>query len=187
MVRREQIADVFQGGCIIQEAVQDLLLLERRKFTLRAYVLVNRGQLYLFSDAIYVLHAAPYDPQSQDPHGSIRADSLITMRPFAEFPQHIEVMQNLATEMALAFGAFSNLLKYEKPHAYCLFGIDALVKTDLTTALIEINDRPNIVHPRLVNESVNVPMVRAMYCVLEPERAALLAPAAPRFELIAAL
>jgi len=193
VVRREQIADVFQDGCIIQEAVQDLLLLEQRKFTLRAYVLVNRGQLYLFSDAIYVLHAAPYDPQSQDPHvqfehtGYMRADSPVSMRPFAEFPQQSEVMQNLAAEMARAFAAFRNLLKYEKPQAYCLFGIDALVKMDLTTVLIEINDRPNLVHPRLVNESVNVPMLRAMYCVLEPGRAALLAAAAPRFELIAAL
>ena len=193
VVPREQIAAWFKPGCIIQEAVQDLLLLHNKKFTLRAYVLVHRGRLWLFPAAIAVVHAAEYDPQSLhssvqfDHAGYMKADSLIKMQPFAEQPEHPAVMQHLATTMSATFAAFSNLLKFEKQDRYCLFGIDALVKSDLTTVLIEINDRPNLVHSRSVSEAVNVPMVRAMLCALDPARADLLPPTAPRFELIAAL
>jgi len=193
VVRREQIAKLFQPGCIIQEAVPDLLLLEQRKFTLRSYILVNQGRLYLFPEAIAILHGAPYDTDSQDPlvqfehSGYMRPDSPVAMIPFSDFTQHTRVMKNLAGEMQAAFAAFSDLLKYEKAHTFCLFGVDVLVKADLSTMLIEINDRPNLVHPKTANERVNIPMVRAMCCVLDPSRAALLQPTAPGFELIATL
>lgn len=193
VVRHEQLVGCFKRGNIIQEAVQDLLLWQNRKFTLRAYVLVHAGNLYLFPLAITVLHGADYDPVSQDPlvqyqHiGYMDADSPVTMHPFAEYAGFADVMERLALMLRETFPAFRNLLKYEKAHTYCLFGIDTLARADGSTVLIEINDRPNIVHTRAINEQVNIPMVRAMYCVLDARRAARLPPGAPRFELIAAL
>ncbi|HAJ76939.1 MAG: hypothetical protein QGG54_18215 [Gammaproteobacteria bacterium] len=48
VVTREQIADHFYFGAIIQEAVQDLVLIEAKKFTQRIYLLVYQGKIYLF-------------------------------------------------------------------------------------------------------------------------------------------
>ena len=45
VANREHIAEHFSFGSIIQEAVQDLALVDGKKFTLRAYALVNRGNL----------------------------------------------------------------------------------------------------------------------------------------------
>lgn len=193
VVRSWEIADSFRPGCIIQEAVQDLLLIQQRKFTLRAYVLVNRGQLYLFPEAISVMHGADYEPLSQEPRvqfdhiGYMSAESPVEMRPFRELSASDIVMDNLAAEMQTVFGAFRDLLRFEKAHTYCLFGIDVLVKADLGTVLIEINDRPNLMHRKEINERVNIPLVRALCCILEPARSASLTSDAPQFELIAAL
>jgi len=175
VVRREQIAEYFNFGCIIQEAVQDIAVLNERKFTLRAYVLVNSGKLYLYPSAITVLHGAVYDPGSSDPmvqfehSGYMEKDSPIKMLPFNEFSISRQVIANLEATIEQTFSAFSNFLKYEKKHTYCLFGIDSLVRSDLTTVMVEINDRPNLVHTKLINQQVNVPMVRAMMKVLRPE------------------
>jgi hypothetical protein len=188
VVAREQVSENFNFGCIIQEAVQDLALLDGRKFTLRAYVLVNNGELYLFSEGICVLHAAPYDPLSQDPSvqfehsGYMEADSPVKLLCFNTFPQHQQVMANLRLTVCDVFSAFSNLLKYEKPHTYCLFGVDVLVTTDLSTVIIEINDRPNLVHTKHINEAINVPMVRSLYCILNPAKSSQLSQYAPEFQ-----
>ncbi|PCJ27251.1 MAG: hypothetical protein COA96_03450 [SAR86 cluster bacterium] len=193
VVTREQISTHFTFGCIIQEAVQDLALLEGRKFTLRAYVLVHDGKLYLLPEAITVLHGAMYDPGSSDPmvqfehSGYMDESSAIKMSVFGEQLISETVMKNLELNMTQVFPAFSNFLKYEKAHTYCLFGVDVLVKSDLTTVLIEINDRPNLVHTRSINEAVNVPMVQALYCVLESEKAQLQKPEAMQFKCIATL
>ena len=64
---REEISRNFEFGDIIQEAIQDLLLKDGKKFTLRVYVLVHEARVYLFQDGIVVLHGAAYDPRSVDP------------------------------------------------------------------------------------------------------------------------
>ena len=67
VVPREEISRNFEFGDIIQEAIQDLLLKDGKKFTLRVYVLVHEEKVYLFQDGIVVLHGAAYDPRSVDP------------------------------------------------------------------------------------------------------------------------
>ncbi|HAJ76938.1 MAG TPA: hypothetical protein DCM64_10840 [Gammaproteobacteria bacterium] len=68
-----------------------------------------------------------------------------------------------------------------------MFGLDVLVRKDQSSVLVEINDRPNIVHTRLVNTQVNIPMVQAMYGVLDPEKNENKPATALRFELLAEL
>ena len=188
VVTREQIAGSFQFGAIIQEAIQDLALIDNRKFTLRIYALVNRGKLFLHPAGIIVLHGAEYDPLSVDPlvqfehNGYMNQDSPIKMLLFAEFDAHVAVFEKLKPHLVDTFTAFSDLLKYEKAHTYCLFGLDMLVRRDLSTVLVEINDRPNLIHTRSINEQVNVPVVQAMCCVLDPERASHRSPSTPSFE-----
>lgn len=193
VVRRHEIADKFQPGFIIQEAIRDLLLIQQRKFTLRGYVLAHGGKLYLFPRAITILHGAAYNRDSQEDAvqfqhtGYMDADSEVKMTPFELGDRQSQVMGSLKAMIPSVFGLFSDYLKYEKADTYCLFGIDALVTSDLNTVLIEINDRPNLVHPRVVNEQVNVPMVRALFCVLNPSSIELLHADAPRFELLVTL
>ena len=166
----------FQGqGVIIQEAVQDLDLIAGHKYTLRLYVLAFRGQLYLYADGFAVVHGAPYQPGSCDPavqfvhDGYLRADSAVRLLPLSELDQTNARLQGCAATLSQTFAVFRDRLKHEREFDYCLFGVDMLIRSDGRAVLVEINDRPNLVHTPLINRKVNIPMLRAMVLQLSPE------------------
>lgn len=193
IVPREEIARKFAYGDIIQEAIQDLLLKDGKKFTLRVYVLVNEANVYLFQDGIVVLHGAAYDPQSVDPkvqyehtvYTNRQAD--VELSPFSDEPFYDEGLARIGESLGSIFQAFKELLKNEEVNTYCLFGVDVLLRENMSPVLVEINDRPNLINPGLVNSRVNIPVIQAMYCVLNPACTELLEKEAKLFELIANL
>lgn len=193
VVPREEIATHFEFGDIIQKAVQDLLLLGGKKFTLRVYVLVNKANIYLFQEGIVILHGALYDPESLDPEvqyehaGYMDRQTDVELSPFGDAPFYDEAFANVKISLGNTFQAFKKLLKHEGEAEYCLFGIDVLLRENMSPVLVEINDRPNLIHPDVVNARVNVPAIQAMYCVLNPDCCDRLPSGAKRFELIASL
>ena len=187
VVHYENLAKVFRSGNIIEEAVQDLCLIAGRKFTLRFYLLAHGGKLYFYPDGIVVLHGSPYaagscDPQVQFLHdGYMDPDSPVTMYTPSVFPQYEEVLPGCAELALWSFRVFGDFLKYEPAGRYCLFGIDVLIRSDLTAVIVEINDRPNIVHTKEINQGINIPMVRALYAILDPSRESRMDSGAVRF------
>lgn len=160
------------SGCIIQEAIQDLALIDGRKFTLRLYVLAHAGRLYLYSNGFAVVHKAPYRQGSTDPDvqflhdGYLNSDSGIRLVELGQLPEYDTILKNAADMLANSFAVFGNRLKYEPVTQYCLFGVDILVRQNLGCVLVEINDRPNIVHSAAINQQVNIPMLRHMAGIL---------------------
>ncbi|MBL4728529.1 MAG: hypothetical protein JKY40_04165 [Gammaproteobacteria bacterium] len=193
VVPREEIASKFEFGDIIQEAVQDLLLCDGKKFTLRIYVLVREGNVYLFQDGIVILHGAEYDSKSVDPKvqydhaGYMERGAKVELTPFSDAPFYDETLANIKVSLGAIFESFREQLKRTGKNTYCLFGIDMLVRENSIPVLIEINDRPNLIHPNVVNTRVNIPAIQAMYCVLNPDCCDHLPSDAKKFELIAAL
>lgn len=193
VVRRSKIVETFKPGFIIQEAVTDLLLHEGHKFTLRIYVLVVKGCVYLFNSGLVVRHAQPYNPLSEDPavqydhSGYMDTQGAVKLLPLFELNDHEGILNSLRKKIPTALSAFKNLLKYEPEDRFCLFGVDVLVKNDLSTVLVEINDRPNIVHTPLLNEQVNVPMIREMVMVLRGGGAELPSVDGWQFDLVSKL
>ena len=174
-VPRVQIADVFQKGFIIQEAITDLDLIDERKYTIRAYVLVAHDRVYLYPQATLVVHGVPYQADDLSAEvqflheGYMRSDSEVRMELFSDHSQYRTILGNLQTMVANSFAPYADILCDGEAQSYCLFGIDALVERSLDTVLIEINDRPNFVHTPMINISVNIPMLQAMMAVLAPE------------------
>lgn len=175
---RAQLTEHFQEGYLIQEAVTDLALHLQRKFTLRLYVLAFRGQVYLFESGFLVLHGAPYRSDSIDPlvqydhQGYMQDDSPVELLLLDEYPHREQGWHACATTLAACFLAFSTRLKHEPSDRYCLFGVDMLLRQDRSSVLVEVNDRPNLVHTRRINDAVNVPMLRALASVLFEDRVA---------------
>lgn len=174
VMSQKEIMQEQPANVVIQEAVQDLSLIEGRKYTLRMYVLVSRGRVSLYSDGFVIVHAAPYQPDSRDPAvqfahaGYMQEDSGVRLRVLSELAGSADILASARNSIAQVFGVFSDRLKYEKAQHYCLFGVDLLVRADGSTVLIEINDRPNLVHTDAVNQRVNVPMLQAMIDTLNP-------------------
>ncbi len=193
VVQFEELGDHYRDNCIIEEAIQDVSLIDDRKFTLRLYLLVLAGKLYFYPDAIVFLHGLPYvhgscDPQVQFIHdGYMDPDSPVTSLTSDDYPDYPDVRERLAQLALETFRVFADLLKHEPPDRYCLFGIDALVRSDHSGVIVEINDRPNIVHTRNVNEGVNIPMIRAMYCILDPRAGSSMEERSTRFRLLGEL
>jgi hypothetical protein len=66
--------------------------------------------------------------------------------------------------------------------------VDLLVRKDHSVVLVEINDRPNLVHTDSINQNVNTPMLAAMAGILNPAwRSAQEAPGGRQFRMLAPL
>jgi hypothetical protein len=190
----QELIDSELDNVVIQEAIRDVLLLEQRKFTLRLYVLVNRGKLYLFDQGFAVLHAADYDPESRDPEvqfaheGYMDPASGLRLLEASQLPQWETILQNSAATLTRVFKVFRDRLRHEQDRHFCLFGVDLLVRNELSVVLVEINDRPNLVHTAAINQSVNIPMLAAMAGILNPAwRCTQQAPGDKQFRMLAPL
>lgn len=194
VMSRDQLLQQQPAQVVIQEAVRDLSLIDGRKYTLRLYVLVNRGRVYLYGDGFVIVHAALYQPESRDPavqfahEGYMRTDSGVRLEILSGLRGSMDILRSAAISISDVFRVFSDRLKYEKPQHYCLFGIDLLVRNDGSTVLIEINDRPNLAHTTQVNERVNIPMLQAMLATLDSRwQASHRYPGAAQFDLLTEL
>lgn|GEM_PF-1187051 len=171
----DELSAVTDRNIIIQEAVQDLSLIEGRKYTLRLYVLAYGGKLYLYQDGFVVVHGRPFQRGSKDPlvqfvhEGYLQPESGIELIQFSRLSDAAAILAHAANTLSNNFRAFSNRLKYERDTHYCLFGVDLLVRENLHTVLVEINDRPNLVHSQEINREVNIPMLQAMVLLMKPE------------------
>jgi prolyl 4-hydroxylase len=190
----QELIETELENVVIQEAIRDVLLIEQRKFTLRLYVLVNRGKLYLFDEGFAVLHAVDYDPDSRDPEvqfaheGYMDPASGLRLLVASHLPQWKSILQNSAATLTRVFEVFRDRLRHEQDRHFCLFGVDLLVREDYSVVLVEINDRPNLVHTDRINKSVNIPMLAAMAGILNPDwRSAQEAPGDSQFRMLAAL
>jgi prolyl 4-hydroxylase len=179
------IGDFYKPGYLIQEAIQDVALIDGRKFTIRAYVLVHDRVVYFYQDSFLVVHGKAYDPGDLDPHihyihdGYARPGAEVKMLPSIEYAGYGAVMDAMMAVTRNAFAAFASELSCDDPSRYCIFGLDFLQTADGRVALVEINDRPNFVHTKRINEAVNSRMVEALLQVLMPEF--VTAPLASRF------
>ena len=171
VVQSHELEAVFKSGYIIQEAITDICLVDRRKFTLRVYILVYQNQIYLYPDGIMVIHGLDYDPDSKDygvqvdHRGYADPNSQVQMKPFSTYHLYLPFMMNIAKTAPQFFQVFSDLLMADASQ-YCLFGLDYLCRQNQTVALIEINDRPNLLHTTEINQKINIEMIRDMVVLI---------------------
>jgi len=172
VVPRKKVASSFTAGYIIQEAIQNVILIDNKKFTLRLTVLIHEGSFYLFQDGLVVLHGAVYDPDSVDAKvqyehaGYMDLEPDVKLSPFSDTPFYNEALANIKTSLGEIFYHLKKYTPYEQVNTYCLLGIDLLLTQDMQPVLLEINDRPNFLHTKLVNARVNVPAIQAMYSIV---------------------
>lgn len=157
----------LEAGSLVQEAVQDLETLDRRKFVLRFYLLIHGGRLYLHKRGVVVVHEKPYDPASTDYDVQVCHDEMHSagaadrLRPWHLQPEaerwRIAVQQCL-TE---ALPALWPLLEASSMQRYALVGGDALIERSGDAKLIEFNFFPNLGSRNgALNSLVKQPMLR---------------------------
>ena len=158
----EDLYAVFQKGFVIQEAVTDVLLAAGRKFTIRVYVLVFNGGIFLFPNGLLIVHGIPYDSLSTDHdvqinHAPDQAHRVV----LSDAPFYSYLMMRLTTLVPPVFRVFPEL-RDAPVTDYCLFGADYLLTADWEPKLLELNGLPNLVHTRQINEAMTSPMLLSL-------------------------
>jgi hypothetical protein len=167
----------FKKGFVIQQNVSDLDLINGRKFTVRCYVLVLNSKLYLYDNGANIIHGKAYEKTDLSPEnlfdhiGYAEQDSEVKMVLFSEYRHYTEVLVKLAGLVQNAFSVFKQQFDQADTNAYCLFGVDVLVDDNINPILIEVNDRPNLVHSDFINQEINVPLIEAMLSIMFPDQA----------------
>jgi hypothetical protein len=190
LCRRDEVADFFEPGFIIQEALTDLALYQGRKFTLRSYVLVYAGSVYWYPDSFLVVHGAAYDPALPDAEahfshiGYMQPGSSIRLVASQDYRDYHRIEAPLVELVQDVFRLYEAQLGLSNPRGhFCLFGLDLLQLADGRVALVEINDRPNLHHTDEINQRINQPMLQAMSRLLLGDKVSF-TPAKPFEELM---
>jgi prolyl 4-hydroxylase len=159
---------VLPENHIVQAGVQDLLLIEGRKFTTRIYALLWNRTVYLYDNGFLVIHGVPYDPSSTDYKVQIehagyeRPDSPVKLREFQRFEGYGHYYGEIRRLLRRLTPAMQPVVNATDEQAYLLLGIDVIFQSSGRVHLLEINTIPNFIHTAEINQAVNVPLFRAV-------------------------
>lgn len=172
ILRRSELTTATLGAdLVIQQAVQNLALIDGRKFVIRYFALIQAGRLYLHRRGAVVVHHVPYDRDSADydvqisPAGSIRAapdvdNWLLTLDSLNDGSAWWASVRQRLHDIIPALQPLLDISGADHDR-YCLIGGDALVEASGEARLIELNFYCNIWCERsLIDRKVMQPMMR---------------------------
>ncbi|CAJ1339666.1 unnamed protein product [Effrenium voratum] len=165
VLRREEVlsADI-SSDYVLQRGVQDLELIDGRKFVVRFYLLVYDHRIYLHEMGVLIVHGARYDPTSVEDTVQVRHDwyddasdtRLLLLQSVDEGPRWREA---IAAQLRAAAPALAPLLAASSTSRYVVVGGDALLRSNGESKLIELNMYPNLFADReLVDDQVYKPL-----------------------------
>ena len=164
---------------IIQEAVSDILLFDKRKLEFRFYILIHDKKIYLSTRGFSYVHSGrEYDPTSTDWQEQVnkvngtyitKTDDrniirVMSMEEMLHYKRHIN---ELAIMIKGLGPVFQSAIDETDDKQYQLLGCDSISTPDFKMKLIEINSFPNLTHVEpLINEKVNSRVFASMMLLL---------------------
>jgi len=148
---------------IIQEGVQNLKLIDNKKFVIRAYIIIENNKIYLSKHMFVVVHGKDYDSKSsaydiQVKHeGYANKESAIKMYPLHEtaYSSYIYKIRDALKNMKELFEPITN----NSNDQFIIIGPDILITDEDEIKFIEFNTLPNLMHTKYINENVNEKML----------------------------
>lgn len=172
-VRGDELKELaLQSGQIIQAGVENIRLIDGRKFTVRIYVLVWNGSVYLYDDGFAVIHGVPYAPGSTDyavqidHRGYQLDDSAVTMLPLHRYEPWTGFSPAIRDCIAALQPVLQPTISASSDEIYAVLGLDFLLLENMGASLLEMNSMPNFIHNKEVNETVNTPFWQEVMAVL---------------------
>lgn len=178
VLRRDQFpAEPLREDQILQRAVQDLTLVDGRKFVIRFYLLIHAGEILMHRRAAVFVHGVPYSRDSVEYDVQIRHNEVGA--PF-ELGSTVRLCQlkslhggavfhrAVARRLLEAMPVFQPLLEASSLERYTLIGGDALIESSGAARLIEFNMYPNLriegTRAEEFNTQVCQPVLRDVVC-----------------------
>lgn len=158
----------LEPGQLVQRGVENIRLIDGRKFTVRVYVLVWNGEVYLYDDGFAVIHGVPYEPGSTDytvqidHQGYEKASSAVALLPMHRYEEWKRDFPRVGACIAALAPVFQPVVSASSETRYAVLGLDFLFTDEPGVRLIEINNMPNFIHNKDINETVNIPFWRSV-------------------------
>lgn len=150
---------------IIQEGIENIALIQGKKFTCRIYVFIWNKGLYHFDEGFALIHAPAFRSGSTDyavqvDHRGFQEDREggVRMVPLSALDIGPRILDRSARAVLKLRPVFDQALAASSALEYIILGIDLLLLNNGEIRFIEINAIPNFIHSPQVNEQVNVPL-----------------------------
>lgn len=169
VVKRSELVenpDLVSGSEILQRAVQDLELIDSRKFVIRFYILLHDREVYLYRRGIVTVHGTSYHRDStaydvqicHDAQGSGSAVRCIT---FDAVPGYEGWYDSIARRTRDMLPGLQSLVHASSTERYAIIGGDAVIEATGHARLLELNMYPNLWDLNdATNEEVKQPLLR---------------------------
>ena len=148
---------------IIQESIQNIKLIDNKKFVIRAYIIIFNNNIYLSKYSWCMVHGKDYDSESSEydvqvkHEGYMNKTSAIKMYPLHEtaYSSYIYKIRDALKNMKELFKPIIN----NSNNQFIIIGPDILITNKDEIKFIEFNTLPNLQHTKYINENVNEKML----------------------------
>ncbi len=140
----ERAAGFGRKVYVIQKGVEDPVLVDGRKTTLRVIALAARGAVWVYGEAMFKTQLEPYRGDATD--AAVQFDhSRAERRSSDEFPLFARIFDDIKTRTAHAFEAVAGQFSiHPDRNRFQVFGLDFVISESRGPLLIEVNDWPDI-------------------------------------------
>lgn len=149
--KKQDIASHVSGDprpYVVQEEVENIYLVDNRKFILRIWLVLFENKYYLSSNGIIKLHKTEYTSSTvTDRSAHIEMDlPSIPYQHFKDWEHYDETMLRITQSMQTMTGCFDKRLQ-KSANCFQVFGADFIIDRDLNPHVIEMNSWPNMNNP----------------------------------------
>ena len=142
---------------IIQEGIQNLKLIDNKKFVIRAYIIIFNNKIYLSKYGYCAILGEKYSTLNPNNNNQV---GLPKNRSF--LPLHDSIYYSYIYKIR---DALKNMKELFKPiinnsnNQFIILGPDILITDRDEIKFIEFNTFPNLIHTKYINENVNEKML----------------------------
>ena len=133
---------------VVQEEVKDPLLLNKKKFVLRIWLVSIDGQYHMGNNGLFRIQLDDYDPtdtKNIDAHNQYDMEKL-NFGIFDDYEFYDEALSNVVKMMGPLTAAFDRKLE-AKRNCFQIYGVDLIIDKDMQPNIIEVNSWPNMNAP----------------------------------------
>ena len=148
-------------------------LYDDKRYKIRAYVVLHDKNVFLFSKSFATVASEDHKEAVGDmEQESLRKMHVIFQTSGTKFilSEELDKFELIQQNMLVACKDFKNVYRDEikriEANEYSILGFDFVVDNEGGVQIIEINHRSNYAHPKLMENKVDVPLLKNLYKLL---------------------
>jgi len=147
---------------VAQRAVEDLSLIDGRKFVVRFFILIHNKELLAHRRGTVIIHGEFYERSSTDYKVQIGHEgSGVRCASLDSFPDGEAWHRAITRSVSGVVPALQPLIDASSLDRYAILGLDAVITSTGEAKLIEVNVYPNLWnYDEPINEQVKQPLLR---------------------------